>query len=408
LIPWAALLIAGISCGMLTCAALIVRSKRLVPVALLATLTASALLASCGAVWRQTPRLDAIIAAGFIALGATVGGYALGSALLYLTVRPTTTRPALTPMPPASDAVGVIVLSDAEPEQYEPSTVTATLLRHEETGAPLPPELAKPLVYVAERSRYARLGGSPARATVEEIAAALADDLHASHVQATVVPAFSSGGSLGHAVAQLAASGHRRIIVALLSAARTADISSALSDAGSREGADAGIELEVTDALWCSPRLIEMLAARMAAVVAEAGDEVGICLVSPGEPDEIQQRDQRALEQTTFFAERLRAELASTGIASERIRRAYLQWEEPDVSEAARHLAALGAKRLVFVPFAFPTETIQTLLDLRYAAEQAAHDTGAEAVVMSAWGNDPAVARALWELVTAALVRDAD
>jgi hypothetical protein len=340
LIPWAALLIAGISCGMLTCAALIVRSKRLVPVALLATLTASALLASCGAVWRQTPRLDAIIAAGFIALGATVGGYALGSALLYLTVRPTTTRPALTPMPPASDAVGVIVLSDAEPEQYEPSTVTATLLRHEETGAPLPPELAKPLVYVAERSRYARLGGSPARATVEEIAAALADDLHASHVQATVVPAFSSGGSLGHAVAQVAASGHRRIIVALLSAARTADISSALSDAGSREGADAGIELEVTDALWCSPRLIEMLAARMAAVVAEAGDEVGICLVSPGEPDEIQQRDQRALEQTTFFAERLRAELASTGIASERIRRAYLQWEEPDVSEAARHLAA--------------------------------------------------------------------
>jgi protoheme ferro-lyase len=323
--------------------------------------------------------------------------------LLFLTVRPVATRPARSPTLPESPGVGVIVLSDAEPEQYEPRAVTATLLRHEETGAPLPPELAKPLVYAAERSRYGRLGGSPARATVVEISAALANDLREAHVDAEVAPAFTTGGSLGRAVAQLAAAGHRPIVVALLSAAKTTQMSAALADTGTQEAADSGVEIEVTDALGCSGRLIEMLTSRIAAAVAEGPDEIGVCLVSPGEPEEIQTTNQRALEQTTFFAERLRAELASTGVAPERIRRAYLQWEEPEVSEAARHLAALGAKRLVFVPFDCPTETIQTLLDLHYAADQAAHDTGAESVVMGAWGNDPAVVRALRELVVSAL-----
>lgn len=404
LVPWAALFIAGIGCGLLTCAALVVRSKRLVPVALLATLMASSLLASCTAVWRVTPRLDAIIAATFIGLGACVGGYALGSAMLYSVARPHPAR-AEVASPAAESELGIVVLSDAEPEEYEPGAVTETLVRHEDADAPLPPEFAKPLVYVAERSRYGRLGGSPARATVREVARSLEQSLQSAGMTAAVVPAFCDEGSLPDALRHLASGGARRIVVTLLSVAETAELSRALADLGLRDAAGPDTRVETTDALWCSHRLTEMLASRIAAEVPTAGEQVGVCLTSPGEPDELQSRNQKAVEQTTFFAERLRSELASRGIAPERIRRAYLQWEEPDVPEAARHLAALGAKRILFVPLIFPAETIQTLLDLRYAAEQSAHDTGAESVVLPAWGDDPAVVEALQELAVAAAQR---
>lgn len=405
LVPWAALLVAGIGLGVMVCATLVVRRRRLLPVVLLAGLMSSALLASCTAVWRETPRIDAAIAAAFIGLGAVAGGYALGSALLYLTARPLSARIS----PPAAnagdEAVGVIVLSDAEPEDYDPRAVTETLVMHEEGGAPLPPELAKPLVYVAERSRYGRLGGSPARATAREIVAALEQDLDASHVRAQVLEAFCDGGSLGHAVAELVSRGLRRIIIAPLSVAKTAAIRKSIEEVQTKETADAGVAIEVTDAVWCSRRITEMLTSRIATALLDDAQDTGVCLVSPGQPVELQDHDQRAVEQLTYFAERLRAEIISTGIAAERVRRAFLQWEEPDVAEVARHLSAVGAKRLVFVPMSFPAESTQTLLDLRYAADQAAHDTGASAVVLGAWGNDPAVVRALWELVTDALQR---
>jgi protoheme ferro-lyase len=124
-----------------------------------------------------------------------------------------------------------------------------------------------------------------------------------------------------------------------------------------------------------------------------------VVLVSQGAPDQLERDNPAACEQATFFAQRVRAELVEAGLAAERIRRAWLEWEEPDVYEAVRHLAAVGARRIVLVPATFPVETIATLIDLRFSADRAAADTGAAVTVLPAWGDDPALMEALTEAV---------
>jgi len=70
-----------------------------------------------------------------------------------------------------------------------------------------------------------------------------------------------------------------------------------------------------------------------------------------------------------------------------------------------RHLAAVGARRIALVPVSFPAETIATLVDLHFAAERGAEETGASVVVLGAWGDDPAVVEALHAGVIDAMTR---
>jgi len=406
LAAWTAVLLTGVATGAMTCAALVVRRNRLIVVGFAATASTSALLASCLAVWQESQRADAVVAAGFISMGACIGGYALATALLPAVTRPRVSEFALSAPEPASAELAVVLLSDAEPEQYDPRAIAAILLRHEEMGAPLPPELAKPLVYTAERSRYERTGGSPARSTVTSIARSLEAALSADGTGAVVVPAFCDGGpSVSEALAGLVASGHRRVVIALLSVARTLPFVTALATINSHEATAAGVQVEIADPLWSSQGLVEMIAARIREAVGAEVSHAGVCLVEPGQPTELERGGGQAAEQDTYFAERLRSELMDAGVTSSRIRRGWLQWEEPDVSEAARHLAAVGAQRIVFVPVSFPTETIQTLLDLRYAADANSADTATGSVVLGAWGNDAALVRGLADAINTATQR---
>lgn len=405
LVLWAALFTAGVATGALSCAALVVR-RRVVPlVGLAATVAGLSALAVCAAIFQQTNRLDTFIAAIFITLGASVGGYALASALIPTATSFARTAPVLLTPPADEGRIGVVLLAESEPEDYDPRALTALLRAHEEAGAPLPPELAKPLVYAAERSRYARIGASPARTTVDAIAASLQERLRAAGADADVLTATCDDGSLRAAVSALSESRHRRIVVALLTVARTQAFASALGSVTARDASAVGLLIEMTDPLWSSETLVRMVASRIIEALADGPADGGVCLVAQGTPVEIEKHFPDAAEQLTFFAERVRAEVVRSGIAPERIRRGWLQWEEPDVSEASRHLSAVGAQRIVFAPLSFPTESTQTLLDLRYAAEQTAEDTGSATVVLAAWDDDPAIAESLAERVLAAVDR---
>jgi sirohydrochlorin ferrochelatase len=125
-----------------------------------------------------------------------------------------------------------------------------------------------------------------------------------------------------------------------------------------------------------------------------------VVLLSEGDSWEHARSQETYREQLVFFAQRVRAELVEAGVPASRIRRASLWLGEPDVTEAARHLAAVGARRIVLVPASFACETIATRTDLPYAAERAEADTGTIVTVVRPWGNDPAVVEALREAVS--------
>jgi protoheme ferro-lyase len=346
------------------------------------------------AIARSTSRPDSIIAAGFLGLGASLGGYALGAALLPSLTRSRVERPALTVGPDDGD-VHIILLADAEPDEYHLRDITRTLDLLEDIDVPLPPYLTRPLVYASERTRYHRAGGSPARASIRAIAKALAtrpDDEPAIDIRV----AFCDGGpDLPDVVAEIAAAGGRRIVIVALSIAMTRALDSAIGGAQDLELSRAGIEIAVTDPLWASGAIASSVARRALSAFGDHGLEDGVVLVSEGNPWQWDRQYPAAAEQSTFFAQRVRAELLEAGLPAERIRQAWLDWEQPDIPEAVRHLAALGAAQIALVPVDFLTQALAVAVDLPFAAERATFETGIHIECVPPLADDPVLIAAL-------------
>jgi len=82
-----------------------------------------------------------------------------------------------------------------------------------------------------------------------------------------------------------------------------------------------------------------------------------------------------------------------------------MEWEEPDVREAVRHLAALGASHVALVPVDLLFSTLATTVDLPMAAERACLESDVRVALVDPLGDDPAVIAALRKAVTEAVRR---
>jgi protoheme ferro-lyase len=85
------------------------------------------------------------------------------------------------------------------------------------------------------------------------------------------------------------------------------------------------------------------------------------------------------------------------------IRIAWLDWQQPDVTESVRHVAALGATRVIIAPSTIALPTIATNLDVRQAIDVSRLPEGVHAMVLPAWGDDAVFVRAVVESAAHAL-----
>ena len=77
------------------------------------------------------------------------------------------------------------------------------------------------------------------------------------------------------------------------------------------------------------------------------------------------------------------------------IRTAWADWRDPNITETVRHLAALGASKVLISPACHPVDCISTLLDFPMAVRQYRVDPQIRTLQMGAWGDQPEVAEAL-------------
>jgi len=407
-VPWATALIAAIAAGLCVCGSFVARRRTSTALTVAAAFALTVAFVSCRAIWAASGRLDAVVAAVALSLGAVGGGYALGAAILSSLPVPAPAS-AVPPVGPATPGTHVILLSDEEPESYDPAMVRAGLARYADSDIDLPPEVARPLIYASERSRYLRMGGSPARAAVRAVATSLEARLRAAGTAQSVTAAFCVGEpSLHAAISRIVADGGRRIVVAPLSAAWSRAFGSVVDALPLAALAAQGVAVETAQPLWASPELSMMLARRVMTSLGEDRELDGVVLVSEGDPWEHARAHSEYREQLTFLIQRVRAEIIRAGVAPDRVRRAWLWFESPDVPEAVRHLAAVGARNIVLLPVTFPAQTISTMVDLNFAAESATADTGASVTVIAPWGDDPALVEALASAVTASVGEPAD
>lgn len=398
---WTALLVAGVLAGASLCAAIVAPRRRVWLAAIAGTAALVGLAASVVAIWRLAPRNDAPVLAGFLGIGAAVGGFALAASLWpdLLARR----RAASLALAPGDDdgAIHVILLAEAEPEDYSPAYLAAAMRDLEESDVPVPPDVVRTLFYAQERARYRRVGGSPARPTARSVAVRTSSLLHDEGFDGHASVAYCGGSpTLAEDLAAGVRAGGRRFIVALLTTADSREVDRAKRDAAALELWRSGVEVAYTSPLWSATGVTEMLAGRvMEAFGSTDCQKNGVVLVAEGQPWQWDRTHPAAAEHATFMCQRVRAELVSAGLSEDKVRMAWMEWDDPGVTEVVRHLAALGCRRIVILPATLPADCIATLLDLRAAADQAAVDEGVAVAVLPAWGDDPAVADALCDRI---------
>jgi protoheme ferro-lyase len=394
---WTALLLAGIAVGASLCAGLVVPRRALWVPAATGTLAVLALALSTALVWRVAGRIDSSVAGAMIGIGAAFGGFALTASLWPPLVGRLRAAPVTLEPGPPDDIVRVILLADAEPEDYSPAYLAAAMSDLEESEIPVPPEAVRTFFYAQERGRYRRIGTSPARPTARAVAVRVSSLLFDRGFEGHASVAYCSGDpSLADALADGVRDGGRRFVVAQLAAADSRETDRARRDADRLELPRHGVEVLFTAPLWSAAGISEMLAHRVLETFDGAPPgTAGVVLVASGQPWQWDRTHPAAGEHATFLVQRVRAELVAAGMDEDRVRMAWLEWDDPGVTEVVRHLAALGCDRVLVVPATLPLDTVVTLIDLRAAASQAATTDGLSVGVLEAWGDDPAVAAAL-------------
>lgn len=401
---WFALLLGGLLAGFGPVAAMAV-PRRLQVLAVAGTLLVG--LISIGGligITLLTGRVDESVVAGFLGLASALGGFAMAGAILVQIGPDPPVAELPTELPEPVAGAHVVLLSDAEPEYYEPGDVARQLRELADAGVTLPPEAARAFIFAAEKSRYRAIGTSPARDTVRNVTERLGETLGDDAPGGVTVAWCDAAPRLDESVAFLAGRGARSIVVAQLGVAENVAIQSAKRRVDVMRPAARGLRITYAQPLWTSAALAERVAERILEALGDTSPEhVGVALLGHGVPSEIDELHPASTEQETFFHQRIRARLCSLGIEEQRVRLGWLEWQEPGLTEVVRHLAALGCTRIVVAPASMPTDALATLIDARDGVAQARVQPAADVVVLPAWGDDPVVAEAL-----AAAIRDAE
>ncbi len=406
-LSWAALLLLAMTTGCAASAALVARSPS--ATAYGAVSIAAMLLtgSSVVSVARGSGRADTTIAAIFISVGATLGGLALGASLVpHFTRLPPVPEPsgADAPAPPVDGPPAIILLAKGQPEVYDPAVVTQEYGLLSEADVPVPSDALRLFAYLSERMRYRSVGPSRSRPTARVIAARLEGRLAEAGHPVRVYEAWLQGTPrLADATAEAHADGAACVIVVHLGIAESAPFERARGDADqvSRVG---GGRLRYAPPLWPEMALARAVAQRaLAALPGGPQPRDGVAVVGDGQPWQWDSAHPSSCEQATTFLQRVRSMLIAAGMDESHVRMAWLDWQDPGVTEAVRHLAALGCERIVVVPAAMPTDTLETVVDLPAAIAQAAVDPSVQITVLPAWGEDPVVTDVLTDVTLHAI-----
>jgi protoheme ferro-lyase len=402
---WGLLVGGALACGAAIATTLAV-AKRAEPLALLLFLAGMGLstfaLIEIGEV--EGSGQEVLWAVAFM-IAAVGGGYALVSSLLLEPAkrdrRISTTIPldqsAMSPTP------AVVVLGCVESERFSMIETASLLADLAEEGRLEASVASLPLLFFAQKVRYNAVGGrSPAREQIASVARRLEASL-CEHRRIRVTWASCAGADrLAEKVSSLASAGHTEIAIVEPYVATSSRATAARREVDALRLGDQGVSIVHSGPMGASERLALMIAERIAEVTDDPG-LTGVALVGHGQPEEVAHHNPEYDRDETTFLNRVRMSLIEQGFAPDRLRIAWAEWAEPTVTSTVRHLAALGCSRIVVSPAVHPFDGLQTMLDLDIAIRQARVDVETSVVLLSAWGDDPALMTEIELSVTAAL-----
>lgn len=348
-------------------------------------------------------RIDAIVYAFAFLVASAAGGWALASSLLSRLARRDAEEASPTETTIERSGAAVIVVACVEPPAYGPRETAGMLQELEDEGLIEPTLTTLPFMFFAQKARYRAIGGtSPAQAELKSLAERLEAPLSEHGVASVDWCACSGDHRVAPRVMAAVQAGFRRIVVAELAVGESLHLSSSLREVDSLRLETHGVDVRFTGPLAASDGISLALAKRVLTASDDA-EITGVVLVGRGQPEARARRNPVYDENETALLNRVRMVLVEAGLPEHNVRIAWAEWNEPDVTSSVRHLAALGCRRVVVVPAAFPLDSIATRLDLEIAVRQARVEEGVIVVTLPAWKDDDFVVSEIVARVNAEL-----
>ncbi len=332
------------------------------------------------------------LAIAFLIAGIA-GGYWVAAEGLSLMARE---RPAETlggTDQPDGDRTEVLLLACAEPERYSVRAVDARHRDLIDSGALDIPTSAVPFMYMSEMARYRAVGGRlGARAAARAIANALEHRLASEARVEHVMLSWCEPRAAQAAAIAAHRRGTTRLVLVTLGADVSRDVERVRDAIEALHPSRAGMRIVSAPSIWHSSKLATRLVQRIRAAAVDAPlTEVGVVLVGAGEPPTWAATHPAWSERENYFAQRVRMLLSEEGLDERRVRTAWLEWQLPDVTEAVRHLAAIGCTRIIVAPGMIALPTLGTSIDLVHAVRLARVSAHGTVITLTAWGEDEAL-----------------
>lgn len=342
----------------------------------------------------STARAVATVVGLAMAIGA--GGFAFASALLdYLARPPSRQSPLLAEDIQDTDRRPVVFLvSPTETQEYEPTSTARELHDLADDGVLRLGLGVTPFLFAASKARYRASGGtSPAWRELERLAEAVEDRLRQT-LRGRVVPTSCEGpDTLDTRLREAVAAGAKHVAVIPVAVAEAVDLETCKNRVDDLRLDDLDVTVEYAPPLWSSDKVSESIARRIVAGAIDP-DSTGVVLVLHGEPGPRAQRYPAFEEHESAFVSRVKMLVADRGIPSANIRVAWLEWNQPDITTAVRHLAALGCNRVLVSPAVFPFDSIATQLEIPLMVRQARVDS-IPVVMLPTWHDDTEIVEEL-------------
>ncbi len=397
-VTWIWLLLAALVTGMTVTALLVVPRPGIPLAALVSLLGASGMFLASRTTGTFYGTTEAWLLVSLFCVAGLLTGYRLAAALL------NRLAPAPRPFPlpsPSGSRPGVVLLHLTDPPHYDPRAV-ATLIEPFASGRRGDiPAAAIPFVFATTRARYRATGDiSPATPLLSSLADRITDILTVRFPDVTVrMTSAVPPHALTNTVAALAAAGCSRIAVVTIGS----------PDVGPSERARTILEREVARepaisvgfgrSIWTDPALSDRLAERIAASRSTPADNAsGVVLVGSGMPPGETEGVRRAEQAEQSFHQRVQLAMTKRGVSSEHVRQAWLDWHEPDVTDAVRHLAALGCTQILVAPSTIAMPGVSTSPDLATAVSLARVPEGVSVVTMPPWGDAEGLAQTIADI----------
>lgn len=390
---WLGLLAASVAFGAAV-VGLLVMPHRTAPLAVLLGIVGIMMSAAAFA-WlsERYGTAEGITLATVVFVAGITAGYAIAAALLpYLAKLPLIARGG---GGGGSGPEGLVLLCCSELEHYSPVAVARRQQLLFDSAQVVVPATAMPFVFLAERTRYRATGGlAPGAQLARRLAERILQDLPASRW--TIGIAWCDApDTLISTVDAFTKAGKKHVVVVVLGPPEAGPLDEvhARLDAIPRGHEQAPVIF--APSIWNDRQLAERLTERIMTTASGDPAEVGVVLVGEGVPPLWQRRYAEAEETHNYFDQRVKVLLTEAGVQEQHVRVAWLGWQTPDVTEAVRHVAALGCKRVVVAPATIALPTMETVLDLSHSLSLARLPENVQVVTLTAWGDDQGLADAV-------------